>query len=110
MQGEVDATKARKGPCSILKTRGTEKGRSTVRDGRVQGAALAFDHVHRLSRGQRNLQTHSKSALVRLSACHANIQGGKKAGKVLNRAGHGKPIRVGCRRLIEEEIELRADR
>lgn len=66
--------------------------------------------MHSFRWRQGDLQTHSEPALVRLSACDADIEGGKKTGKVLNRAGHGKPIRIGCRRLIEEEIEFRADR
>jgi hypothetical protein len=65
--------------------------------------------MHSLRRRQCDLQADPKTSLVRLSACHTNIQGGKEAGEVLDRAGDGKPVRVSCGRFVEEKIKLGAD-
>ena len=66
--------------------------------------------MHSLIWRQRNLQTHPKPRLVCLGARHACIRRDENTSEVFDRACHGKPIRVSCRRFVEKKIEFRAYR
>jgi len=64
--------------------------------------------MHSLIRRQRDFQTYPEPLLVLFRTCHARIERDEEAGEVLDRAGHRKPICVGCCRFVEEKIEFRA--